>query len=108
MTSRRAKGYPKGHQKQAKGTPGAGLGDPREALGQPGATSQKTEEGYRVFRLKNGADFGGPGVDFSIIFASNFRNDFSLIFDTVFAAKLPSKSQPKGGQGRQMPGQSLP
>ena len=95
-------------QKQPKGRPGAGLGDPREALGQPGATSPKTEKGDRVFRLKNGPDFGGPAVDFSIIFASNFRNDFSLIFDAVFVAKLPSKSRPKGGQGRQMPGQSLP
>ena len=108
MTPREAKGNPKEHQKQPKGRPTAGLGDSREALGQPGATSPKTEEGNRVFRLKNGPDFGGPGVDFSVIFASNFRNDFSLIFDAVFVAKLPSKSQPKGGQGRQMPGQSLP
>ena len=63
--------------------------------------------GALFFQLKNEPDFGGPRVDFSIIFAMSFRIDFSLIFDVVLVAKLPSKSQPKGGQGRQMPGQSL-
>ena len=99
---------PKGTQRDTKNIPNGGLGRPGETLGRPGATIPKTSAGAQFFRLKNGPDFGGPGVDFSTIFASNFRNDFSLIFDAVFVAKLPSKSRPKGGQGREMPGQSLP
>ena len=99
---------PLGAQRAPKGRPGTASGTPGEALGRPGASDPKRKEGYRVFRLKNGPDFRGPGEEFSMIFVTNFCLEFLLIFYAVLAAKLPSKSRPKGGQGGQKPRQSLP
>ena len=84
------------------------MGTSGEALGRPEASGPKTTSGAQFFQFKNGPDFRGPGEEFSMIFVTNFHREFFLIFDALLAAKLPSKSRPKGGQGCQKPRQSLP
>ena len=80
------KGTPKTPHREAQDALEDSLEHPWEALGRPGASDPKTEEGIRVFRLKNGPDFRGPGQEFSMIFVINFRLEFCLIFNTVLAA----------------------
>ena len=80
MSPRGSQGGPIGAQGAPKGRPGTALGTPGEALGRPGASDPKRKEGDRVFRLKNGPDFRGPGEEFSMIFVTNFRLKFFLDF----------------------------
>ena len=107
-----AKNEPKRVPRRTNRSPRGAQREAWDSLGHPcggsGASGPKTTTGNQFFRIKNAPDFRGPGEEFSMIFITNFRLEFSLIFDAVFTAKLASKSQPKGGQGCQMPGQSLP
>ena len=105
---KRPQGGPIGAQRAPKRRPGMASGTPWDALGRPGATIAKTSSGDHFFRLKNGASFGTPGVEFSTNFASNFRIEFCRLFDAVLAAKLAPKAGQREAKGCQRRGQSLP
>ena len=100
---REPKGKPKTPQREAWDGLQQPWGDPGAAWGD----RPENEPGEAVFPVQKRTGFSRPRGGFFDDFRSNFRFECSLIFDAIFAAKLPSKSQPKGGQGRQMPGQSL-
>ena len=106
---------PKESQRDPKGTPETPQRQAWDALeqpwGDPGAAwgdYPKNEGGDSIFPAQKWTGFWRPQNRFFIVFATNFRIDFSLSFDAVFVAKLASKSRPKGCQGCQIPGQGLP